>query len=255
MNILLIGDIVGAAGCDFLEKRLWGIRRRLAADFVVANGENASVGNGLLPTDVRRLQNAGVDVLTGGNHTFGRWELRALLDEDSAVLRPHNYPDAPGSGLGIYATPFGKVAVLNLIGRTYLATNVDCPFRTADRMLERLADIPIRIVDFHAEATSEKLALRAYLDGRVSVVVGTHTHVQTADETVSPSGTASITDLGMTGPEDSILGVGTQEVVERFLTGISVRFKPGAGEVSLCGALVEVGEDGKARSIERIQIR
>ena len=254
MKILFLGDVVGAAGCAFLEQRLWGVRKLLGADFVVANGENASVGNGLLPGDAKRLKNAGVDVITTGNHVFNRWELRSLLDEDEALLRPHNYPQAPGTGWGVYATPFGRVAVINLIGRTFLA-NVDCPFRTADRLLEKTADVAVRVVDFHAEATSEKLALCAYLDGRVTAVVGTHTHVQTADEAVSPVGTATITDLGMTGPVDSILGMGKQQVLERFLTGIPVRLQPGSGEFELCGALVETDERGRAQSIERIRLR
>ena len=254
MKILFLGDVVGAAGCTFLEQRLWGVRKLLGADFVVANGENASVGNGLLPADAKRLKNAGVDVITTGNHVFNRWELRALLDEDSALLRPHHYPQAPGVGYGVYATPFGRVAVINLIGRSFLAS-VDCPFRTADRLLEKDPDVAIRVVDFHAETTSEKLALCAYLDGRVTAVVGTHTHVQTADEAVSDAGTATITDLGMTGPVDSILGMGKDEVIERFLTGIPVRLQPGKGEVELCGALVDVDERGRAHAIERIRLK
>ena len=255
MKILLIGDIVGKAGVEFISRRLWSLRSLYGVDLVIANGENASPGNGLLPGDAKALLTAGVDIITTGNHVFGRKELRTMLDEEPALLRPHNYPDAPGTGLGIYQTPFGKVAVLNLIGRAFLAS-VDCPFRAADRALASLGDdVKVRIVDFHAEATSEKLALFAWLDGRVSAAVGTHTHVQTSDEKVSEAGTATLTDLGMTGPTDSILGMAKEEVIERFLTGMHVRLKPGAGPVELCGAVIEVGADGKAHAIERVRVR
>ena len=256
MRILCIGDIVGSAGTEFVERRLWGVRKLFGADFVIANGENASIGNGLLPGDVQRLFDAGVDVLTGGNHTWNRRELHTMLDDCETLLRPHNYPEAPGSGHVICKTPFGEVEVINLIGLTFM-NPLPCPFRTADALLERDAGVTrIRIVDFHAEATSEKRALACYLDGRVTAVVGTHTHVQTADEQILPGGTAFLTDLGMTGPLDSILGVGKQEVLKKFLTGLPVRFQPGAGEVELCGALVEADPaTGAALSIERVQLR
>ncbi|NLT58122.1 MAG: YmdB family metallophosphoesterase [Clostridiales bacterium] len=251
MRILCIGDIVGPAGTAFVERRLWGIRKLLGADFVIANGENASAGNGLLPADARRLLDSGVDVITGGNHIWRRREIYALLEEESALLRPHNYPEAPGTGQGIYATAQGRIEVVSLIGQTYMDP-IGCPFRTADRLLAAEGS-RLCVVDFHAEATSEKRALAEYLDGRVTAVVGTHTHVQTADEQILKGGTAFITDLGMTGPTDSVLGVASEEVIERFLTGLPVRFRPGEGPVALCGALIEADpETGRACSIERV---
>ena len=255
VRILCIGDIVGKAGTEYIEQRLWGIRKLVGADFVIANGENASPGNGLLPADAKRLHTAGVDVLTSGNHIWNRKEVYPLLDGADNLLRPHNYPTAPGSGVGVYKTPYGRVEVINLIGLTYLSP-LPCPFRTADALLSQTDGAAVRIVDFHAEATSEKRAMGFYLDGRVTAVVGTHTHVQTADEQILPGGTAYITDLGMTGPVDSVIGVGKEEVLHYFLTGLPVRFQPGAGEVLLCGVLIEADmATGRALSIERIQIK
>lgn len=255
MRILCIGDVVGEAGTTFLERRLWGVRKLLAVDFVIANGENASVGNGLLPGDFERLRGAGVDVVTGGNHTWNRKELYPALDDHAELLRPHNYPPGvPGTGYGRYKTPFGDIEVINLIGLAFMQP-LPCPFRAADALLERSAAPAVRIVDFHAEATSEKVGLAWYLAGRVTAVVGTHTHVQTADERILPGGTAAITDLGMTGPTDSVLGVGKQEVLHRFLTGLPVRHRPGAGEVELCGALIEADGTGRAVSIERVRLQ
>lgn len=256
MKILCIGDVVGSSGTDFITNRLWGIRKLTGADFVVCNGENASPGNGLLPADAQKLFDGGVDVITTGNHVWNRRELYGMLEDNVRLLRPHNYPpEAPGTGIARVKTPYGVVEVVSLMGLVYMAS-LACPFHMADAILARdKGAVKIRIIDFHAEATSEKKALACYVDGRATAVVGTHTHVQTADEQVLPGGTAFITDLGMTGPTDSILGVGKAEVIEKFLVGLPVRFKPGEGEVVLCGALIEADpETGKAISIERICI-
>jgi metallophosphoesterase (TIGR00282 family) len=253
MRILFIGDIVGRPGRRIVAARLAGIVSARSIDLVIANCENVAAGFGVTPDLAEQLLEAGVHVLTSGNHV---WDKKAILDylpAQKRLLRPANYPDAPGSGIYTGATPSGvRYAVMNLQGRTYLPA-IHCPFRTADHFLETLgADIKVRFVDFHAEVTSEKIAFGWYLDGRVSAVVGTHTHVATADERVLPGGTAYITDAGMTGPHDSVIGMDKEGSLHRFLTGIPARFEPASDDVRLNGVIVNIDEiSGRALSIER----
>ena len=225
-------------------------------DFVVVNGENAAGGHGLTPATARELRQAGADVITSGNHIWDRPEIRGYLEDHPRVLRPENYPATePGRGLYVGSHDDVPVAVINLQGLVFMETLGD-PFRTADRLLEELSDqARIVLVDFHAEATSEKIAMGWFLDGRVSAVLGTHTHVATADARVLPRGTACMTDVGMTGAHDSILGVEKSEVLDRFLTRRRIPFTPAERDVRLCGALIDVSPtDGRAASIRRIEL-
>ncbi len=255
-RVLCLGDVVGRPGRTVLRQRLELLRRRLALDFVIANGENAAGGIGLTPETFRELLRAGVDMVTSGNHIWKHKEIRLHLAERAELLRPANYgPSAPGRGLAVLPLPEGGgVAVLNLLGRSFMEA-VDCPFRAADEALAFLdayhPDARLRIVDFHAEATSEKRAMALYLDGRVSAVCGTHTHVQTADARVSAGGTASVTDLGMCGVEaDSVIGMEAAPIIRRFLTSLPAPFRPARGEAAMNGALVECDKiSGKALSI------
>jgi metallophosphoesterase (TIGR00282 family) len=258
VRILFIGDIVGRPGRRLLARLLPDLRRERTVDFVIANGENAAGGFGITRETFDEIVGCGVDVVTGGNHIWQAREAVTLLDEDPRLLRPANYPaGTPGRGAGVFTLPAGRggppVAVLNLQGRVFMEP-LESPFRTAAEQVEALRRAtPVIVVDLHAEATSEKAALAWYLDGRVSAVLGTHTHVQTADERLLPDGTAFITDVGMTGPRDSIIGMGREEVLQRFLTHLPVRFDVAKGPAQLNGVLLEVdGGDGRARSIERI---
>jgi len=250
MLILAIGDIVGQPGRQAVIDFLPGLRRQYGLDMVIANGENVAGGLGLTSATATELFNAGVDVLTSGNHIWARKEIIPHLDSDMPVLRPLNYPPGvPGKGYIIT----GKTMVVNLIGRTFMGA-LDCPFRTMDKLLAELEHKPpIIIVDFHAEATSEKMAMGRYLDGRVSAVLGTHTHVGTIDTQVLSQGTAYVTDIGMTGPVDSVIGDDAEAVLQRFLTGMPHHLSVGTGKVSLNAILVEVEENsGRATKIERI---
>lgn len=242
MRILFLGDIVGRPGRAIVFERLRAVRRDWGCDLVVANGENASGGIGLTAKSARQLLEAGIDVLTGGNHTFRHKDLHPLLDVEERLLRPANYPaGAPGRGWSVYR-PAGKppYAVINLLGRVFMDA-VDCPFHAADAILAELpSDVTVRLVDFHAEATSEKKAMAYYLDGRVSAVLGTHTHVQTADAQLLPRGTALLTDCGMTGPAASALGMDPEEVVARFLSAIPTRFVVSKAPPEMQGALLDV---------------
>jgi metallophosphoesterase (TIGR00282 family) len=251
VNILVIGDVVGKVGRRAVACLLPELRRKYEIDLVIANGENAAGGKGLTPPTAEELFQAGVQVLTSGNHIWHYREVYPYLDGAAPVLRPLNYPEgAPGRGLLTYE----GVGVLNLIGRTFMPGTLDCPFREADRALEKLKDCPVIIVDMHAEATSEKAALAWYLDGRVSAVVGTHTHIPTADCRVLPNGTAFVTDVGMVGPRDSILGMQTSAVIEGFLTQLPVRFSSDENPpIVFNSVLIEIdGQTGSARRIERI---
>jgi len=259
MRLLFLGDVVGRPG----RRALAALVPRLAAqediEFIIANCENASGGKGVDPRSADELHEAGVDVLTSGNHVWQNREIVPYMRESGRLLRPLNFPPGvPGVGWTVQKArrSEARVAVLNLIGRVFMAP-VDCPFRAAD---EALADIrreaSIVFVDMHAEATSEKVAMGRFLDGRVSAVVGSHTHIQTADETVLPGGSAYLTDAGMCGPEDSVLGVRTDRVVERFLTQMPTRFEVAAGAVLVQGAVIDIdGETGRARSIRRVRER
>lgn len=255
MRILFIGDIVGQPGRFAVRERLDRLVDRCQVDLVVANGENAAAGFGLTVDIVRELFDLGIDVITSGNHIWDKKEIFPSLEAEPRLLRPANYPPgAPGRGCGVFSTAAGlRVGVLNLEGRVFM-NNLDCPFRAADRLLEDLRrQTPIILVDFHAEATSEKVALGHYLDGRVSAVVGTHTHIQTADERILPGGTGYLTDAGMTGSLDAVIGIRKELAIERFLTQLPVRFEVAKKEIALCGALFEVDEEsGRALDVQRI---
>ncbi|PLX81165.1 MAG: TIGR00282 family metallophosphoesterase [Desulfuromonas sp.] len=258
MNILFIGDIVGRAGRIMLREHLPRIIDREQIDFVIANGENAAAGFGLTTDVSTELLAQGIDVLTSGNHIWDKREIYPQLEKNECLLRPANYPPgAPGRGYGLFSTSAGyPVGVVNLEGRVFM-NPLDCPFRSADAILEELRrQTAVIIVDMHAEATSEKQALARYLDGRVSLVVGTHTHVQTADEQILPGGTAYLTDAGMTGGSDSIIGMRQEGVIERFLTQLPTRFDVGKNAPILNGVICRVEQDsGKAQSIERVFLR
>jgi metallophosphoesterase (TIGR00282 family) len=250
MLVLAIGDVIGKPGRKALAELLPGLRQEYGLDLVIANAENVAGGIGVTPATASELLNAGVDVLTSGNHIWAQKEIIPYLDSEMPILRPLNYP--PGvPGRGYMAT--GQALVVNLIGRTFIS-NFDCPFRAMDRLLAELRDKPpVIIVDFHAEATSEKVAMGRYLDGRVSAVLGTHTHVGTIDTRVLPGGTAYVTDIGMTGPEDSIIGDDADTVLQRFLTMIPHRITVGKGNTILNAVMVRVDDaSGRAVSIERI---
>jgi metallophosphoesterase (TIGR00282 family) len=250
MLILVIGDVIGRPGRRALAKLLPGIIERYGVDLVVANAENTAGGIGVTLATAQELLEAGVNVLTSGNHIWAEREIIPHLDSELPILRPLNYPPGvPGRGYLIT----GRVMVVNLIGRTFMS-NFDCPFRAMDKLLSELEPRPpVIIVDFHAEATSEKVALGRYLDGRVSAVLGTHTHVGTIDARLLPRGTAYVTDIGMTGPVDSIIGDDIEAVTSRFLTMIPHRLSVGKGRVELNAVLVGVDEaSGRALSIERV---
>ncbi len=253
MRVLLIGDVVGKLGRRAVAALLPALRQELRLDFVVANGENLAHGRGTTEATVREMLQAGVDVVTGGNHTWAYPEFLPVLDSDLPVLRPANYPADVG-GRGVWQSE--RLAVLNLIGRTFMAP-LDDPFRVADTMLAELpAGLPV-VVDFHAEATSEKQAFGWHLDGRVAAVVGTHTHVPSADARLLPQGTAFVTDLGLCGARDSVIGTDVSAVLKRFRTGLPTRLPPAEkGPAVLCSALVEIDpSSGLARSIERVDRR
>ncbi len=242
MNILLLGDIVGRPGRAALAAYLPRLRQQLGLDLVIANAENASGGIGLNARAAKELLNLPIDVLTSGNHIWKHRDIYNVLQDTPRLLRPANYPPgAPGTGLGLYRTPAGvPYAVVNLLGRTYMEA-VDCPFQSAETLLGQIPqDVVVRLVDFHAEATSEKKAMGFYLDGRVSVVAGTHTHVQTNDACVLPKGTAYLTDLGMCGPAQSVLGMDPDVILKRFLGRLPVRFEVARSPARLEGALCEV---------------
>lgn len=257
MRMLLLGDIVGRPGRDAVISSVPELRAELGLDLVVANAENASGGLGLQPAEAEALLDCGIDVLTTGNHIWKYREIQPYLDESRRVVRPANFPPGtPGRGLTVVQAADGTaVAVLNLQGRVFMEA-LDCPFRVADKQLATLPrEVKVVLVDFHAEATSEKIALGLYLAGRVSAVVGTHTHVQTSDARLlrdaSGRTTAWLTDLGMCGPQDSVLGMEPQAIVRRFVGALPTRFQVAGGPVVLEGAVVEIdAETGRATGIE-----
>jgi len=256
VNILFIGDIVGKPGVQIVTHMLKGFRSKYSLDFVICNGENAHNGKGMSKEALHQLQEAGVDVITGGNHTWNNFNFFDTLKTHPAVLRPQNYPKGTyGKGYGIYQLPggLGEIAVLNLQGRTFM-TPIDCPFRTADWVLKQLnGKVRYTFVDMHAEATAEKIALGWYLDGRVSALVGTHTHVQTADEQILPGGTAYCSDAGMTGPHKSVIGMQIKSATDRFLYQTPHKYECAEEDVHLSALLIQLDPDtGKATGIERI---
>jgi metallophosphoesterase (TIGR00282 family) len=255
MNILAIGDVVGSIGCRFLRSHLPTLKKLKAIDLVVVNGENSADGNGLTPVSVQYLFDSGADVVTSGNHSFRRRESYDLYDSCETLLRPANFPpSAPGKGFCVVDMGRIQVGVLNLMGVVYMES-MESPFDCADRILAK--GVPkITVVDFHAEATGEKRSFAWYLDGRVSAVFGTHTHVQTADECVLPKGTGYISDLGMTGPIDSVLGVKPELTIQKMRTKMPVRFAIAEGACRIDGAIFSVDEStGKTISVERLEIR
>lgn len=254
-KILTLGDICGKAGTEMIEKKLWGIRKYCGADMVIANGENASAGNGLDKDTAERLFAAGVDVISSGNHIFKKSSVESLLENNEYVLRPANYPpQCPGSGYCIFDMNSYRVLVMNLLGTVFMES-LESPFVVADKILEReKGKYDFAFVDFHAEATSEKAALAKYLDGRITALFGTHTHVQTADDRILSGGTGFITDVGMCGPCDSVLGIKNEIIIRKFLTKMPVRHEEAEGDCMICGCLFTVStENGKCLGAERMK--
>ncbi|MBQ1389205.1 MAG: TIGR00282 family metallophosphoesterase [Clostridia bacterium] len=256
MKLLCIGDVVSNGGCSYLSKVLPAFKNERAIDFVVCNGENSADGNGITPSSARWLLDSGVDIITTGNHSFRRKEVYHFYDECEQLIRPANFPErtTPGSGYAIYDMLRYRIGVINIMGTGYLEPLGD-PFDCLDKMLEKVKGCSVTVVDFHAEMTAEKRALGFYADGRVSAFVGTHTHVQTADECILPNGTGYITDLGMTGVIDSVLGVKKELAIKKFREHLPVKFETAEGECRMCGCLFDIDEkSGKARSAERISV-
>jgi metallophosphoesterase (TIGR00282 family) len=251
-----VGDVVGKPGRQAVRHLLPSLRRRHEVDFAVVNLENAAGGFGFTPDIARELLDAGADCLTSGNHVWKKREAYGYIDSEPRMLRPANYPDgAPGRGYGLYVVGERQIAVANIMGRVFMEP-LDCPFRMFDQIWERIKDdTTLFIVDFHAETTSEKAALGYYAAGRASAVIGTHTHVQTADERILPGGTAYLTDVGMTGPVDGVLGVDADRVIEKFLSQMPVKFEVARGPVALMAALLELdSRTGRAHRITRLQV-
>jgi metallophosphoesterase (TIGR00282 family) len=258
MKLLFVGDIFGHAGRMIVADHLKDIRTSQGIDIVIANGENSAAGFGITPPVADELFRYGIDVMTSGNHIWDKKDIFDYIARTPKLLRPANYPvGPPGAGVCIHEIASGaKCAVINLQGRVYMA-NTDCPFRKADEILAALpADAKVRFVDFHAEVTSEKMAMGWYLDGRVSAVIGTHTHIPTADTRILPGGTAYQTDCGMTGPFDSVIGVEKEPILRRFLTALPVKMEPAKTGVELHSVIVEVDDaTGKAIAIKRHTVR
>lgn len=258
MNLLFIGDIFASVGRRIVADHLADIREAQKIDLVVANGENSAGGFGITPSIAEELFSLGIDVVTGGNHSFDKREIYDYMSVHPRLLRPANYPPGvPGLGMVTIASQSGlPCAVINLQGRTYMP-NTDCPFRKADELLAELgATVRVRFVDFHAEVTSEKVAMGWHLDGRVSAMVGTHTHIPTADSRILPGGTAYQTDAGMTGPYDSVIGVEKEPIVRKFMTSMNVKMEAAKGMVELHSVIIDIDENtGAARGIRRHSIR
>ena len=255
INILAIGDVVGTIGCNFLMEKLPGLKKFKNIDVTIVNGENSADGNGITPASAEKLFNAGADVITTGNHAFRRKEMFELYDSHPYILRPANYPcsTTPGKGICTLDMRSYRVNVINLMGTAFMES-LDCPFRTMDALLDE-NPAEITIVDFHAESTGEKRAMGYYLDGKVSAVFGTHTHVQTSDETVLPNGCGYITDVGMTGPIESVLGIKPEIIIDKMRNKLPVRFEIAQGDCKLNGIIFNINEkNGKTISAKRIEI-
>lgn len=258
MNILFIGDVVGSPGRRALERALLPLIDRRKVDFTIVNIENAAGGFGLTVELFGELSKLPIDVFSSGNHIWDKREIYEVLNSSDRLLRPANYPPGnPGRGVTVQRTASGvPVGVLNLQGQVFMPAHADSPFRVADDELARLPDVKVIVVDLHAEATSEKVAMGWYLDGRVSAVLGTHTHVPTADETVRPGGTAYQTDVGMTGAYEGVIGFARDRVIEKFLAQTPKSFETAKRDIRLCGAIVEVDPDtGRASAIERVAVK
>jgi len=258
IQILYIADIVGEPGLEIVFSHIQALKKEKNIDLTIANGENSASGKGMTAKIAQSFFDVGIDVITSGNHIWHREKFYPTLDSHPRILRPLNYPpDCPGHGSCVVeVAQRSNVGVINLQGRSFMYS-IDCPFRSADLEIDRLKKEGVRIiiVDFHAEATAEKIALGWYLDGRVSGVIGSHTHVQTADEKILPGGTAYITDAGMTGPFNSVIGMNKDVAINRFLTQLPVHYKVAEGDVRFCGVVLSVdGNSGKACSISRFQI-
>jgi metallophosphoesterase (TIGR00282 family) len=254
LKVAMFGDVMGRSGRRAALRHIARLRAEGSVDFVVLNGENAAGGIGITPEVAEELLDGGVDVVTTGNHVWNKREMAGYLEQEARVVRPHNYPpDVPGRGWYIAHAAGYRLAVLNLQGRVFMQP-IDCPFRSADRALAEIGDkADAVVVDFHAEATSEKQALAMYLDGRVAAVVGTHTHVATADERVLPGGTARLTDLGMCGPVVSVIGMDADTALPKFITALPTKFEVAQGPVGVSGAIIEISHStGRSRSISRI---
>ncbi len=256
MLIFTVGDVVGKEGCNFLVSHLPAYKKINAIDLCLVNGENSAQGNGITPDSCEQLFLAGADVVTTGNHVFRRNDVWNYLSSTKPVIRPANYNENnPGKGYYIADKGRYRCGVINLMGTAFLEA-LENPFVCIERVLKELSDCKIIVVDFHAEATAEKKAMGFYLDGKVTAVVGTHTHVQTADEQILPGGTAYLTDLGMTGPVNSVLGIKPELVISKFKYLMPVRFENALGDIMMCGCLIEADEKtGKAISIERVIIK
>ena len=256
VRLLFIGDIFGRPGRKMAQAAVPLIREKESVDLVVANAENAAGGNGLTKNVVEELYSAGIDCLTSGNHHWDKREILEYMQDDGRLLRPLNYPPGtPGQGSVVLDLDSGRTCgIVSLVGRLFMKS-VDCPFRAAEEEAARMMKLTSTIVvDFHAEATAEKQALGHYMDGKVSAVLGTHTHVQTADERILPGGTAYITDVGMTGPFDSCIGIRKDQAIEKFLRQLPRRFDVAKRDVRLNGVIIDLGDDGKARAIRRFEM-
>ena len=255
MNILVIGDVVSAKGCEFLRSILPAYKRLKKIDLCIANGENSAVGNGITPFSAQYLFDSGVDFITTGNHVYRRREFYEMLDERDDIIRPANFPDGnPGKGYSVIDMGFSKVGIINLAGMVYM-DRCNNPFSVVDEILPKLSDCRIILVDLHAEATAEKRAMGFYLDGRVSAVFGTHTHVITGDACILPKGTAYVTDIGMTGPKHSVLGVKPEISIDWLRTGMPARFDTAEGECIMNGCIFEIdNKTGKAISVETVSV-
>ena len=254
MKILTIGDVVGTKALDYLSEKLWSFRSSIGADAVIANGENASDIHGISRADAERLLDAGVDVITLGNHTFGRRDICSLLSDSEAIIRPANYPPlTPGGGYTIVNICGWKLLCINVLG-TALMESLACPFDTVDKILSREAgSYDISLLDIHAEATSEKIALGRYFDGRINVIFGTHTHVATADEQILPKGSGYITDIGMTGPTNGVIGADADLVIERMRTKMPTYLRPADGDIRAEGAIFEIDTGSKQARVVKVE--
>ncbi len=257
MRIFCIGDVVGSIGCKFLREKLPVLKKHYGINLVICNGENSADGNGITPSSAQFLFDSGVDIITLGNHSFRRKEAYDTIEENPFIVRPANFPDGTTPGKGMCTVDMGKnrVTVINIMGSAYMDNNLDCPFKKIDSLIEK-AESKIIIVDFHAEATGEKRAMGYYLDGRVSAVFGTHTHVQTADEQVLPKGTGYITDVGMTGTIHSVLGVKSELIISKLKNKLPVRFDLADGDCKLNGIIFNIDENsGKTIDVMRLEVK